>query len=87
MLKYDDYLTFGKENSLSFFLQDKHYFLPQLILNAGFRYDFKDYDQDDFNSYSPRLALMYVPNDQFSLKLSYSEAFADLSFYYRYYSA
>ena len=85
MLKYDDYLTFGKENSLSFFLQDKHYFLPQLILNAGFRYDFKDYDQDDFNSYSPRLALMYVPNDQFSLKLSYSEAFADLSFHYRYY--
>ena len=84
---YDDYIAYGKEKSLSFFLQDKHYFLPQLILNAGFRYDFKYYDQDHFNSYSPRLALMYVPNDQFSLKLSYSEAFADLSFYYRYYSA
>lgn len=86
-LLYDDYIAYGKEKSLSFFLQDKHYFLPQLILNAGFRYDFKYYNQDHFNSFSPRLALMYVPNDQFSLKLSYSEAFADLSFYYRYYSA
>lgn len=30
--------------------------------------------------------MMYVPNERFSLKLSYSEAFADLSFYYRYLS-
>lgn len=27
---------------------------------------------------------MYVPNDRFSLKLSYAEAFADLALFYRY---
>lgn len=75
----------GKENSLSFFIQDKHYILPQLILNAGARYDFKYRQKEDVvRTFSPRLALMYVPNDRFSLKLSYSEAFADFSFYYRY---
>ena len=76
----------GKESSLSFFIQDKHYLLPQLILNAGFRYDLKYRERDNINSFSPRLALLYVPNDRFSLKLSYSEAFADLSFYYRFIS-
>lgn len=86
-LSYDSYISGGKEKNLSFFLQDKHYFLPQLILNAGFRYDLKYHqDLEEPNSFSPRLALMYVPNDQFSLRLSYSEAFANLSFYDRYYS-
>lgn len=81
----DDLIKSGKEENLSFFIQDKHYFLPQLILNAGFRYDIKYRQQEDpVNTFSPRLALLYVPNDRFSLKLSYSEAFADLSFYYRY---
>lgn len=75
----------GNENNLSFFIQDKHYILPQLILNAGARYDFKyRQDEDVVRTFSPRLALMYVPNDRFSLKLSYSEAFADFSFNYRY---
>ena len=77
----------GNENSLSFFLQDKHYLTPQLILNAGCRLDFKYRQQEDVvRTFSPRLALMYVPSDRFSLKLSYSEAFADLSFYMRYLS-
>lgn len=83
---FDYYISGGKEKNLSFFLQDKHYFLPQLILNAGFRYDLKYHqDLEEPNSFSPRLALMYVPNDQFSLRLSYSEAFANLSFFDRYY--
>lgn len=77
----------GNENSLSFSLQDKHYLTPQLILNAGCRLDFKYRQQEDVvRTFSPRLALMYVPSDRFSLKLSYSEAFADLSFYMRYLS-
>ena len=84
-LSNDDLIETGKEGNLSFFIQDKHYFLPQLILNAGFRYDIKNRQkEDDIKCFSPRLALLYVPNDRFSLKLSYSEAFADLSFYYRY---
>lgn len=84
-LEYDDIISAGEEGSLSFFLQDKHYLLPQLILNAGLRYDLK-YRQKEgaVKSLSPRLALMYVPHDRFGLKLSYSEAFADLSFYFRY---
>lgn len=78
-------IDLGKEGNLSFFIQDKHYFLPQLILNAGFRYDMKNRQkEDDIKKLSPRLALLYVPNDRLSLKLSYSEAFADLSFFYRY---
>lgn len=76
----------GEESYLSFFVQDKHYFMPQLILNAGFRIDFKNRkDEDVLNTFSPRLALMYVPNELFSLKLSYSEAFSDLSYKNRYF--
>lgn len=74
----------GKEKSLSFFLQDKHYILPELILNAGLRYDIKYHIDDHISSFSPRLALMYVPSNRFSLKLSYSQSYADLSFYYRF---
>ncbi len=72
------------ESILSFFVQDKHYIMPQLILNAGCRYDIKDRNnQGIYRTFSPRLALMYVPSDRFSLKLSYSESFADPSFYLR----
>lgn len=84
---FSDIVENGKERSLSLFFQDKTYILPQLILNAGFRYDFKyRHEEDVVRTFSPRLAMMYVPNERFSLKLSYSEAFADLSFYYRYLS-
>ena len=81
---YEETINMGKENNLSFFLQDKHYLLPELILNAGLRYDLKYRRGNNVTALSPRLALMYVPNDRFSLKLSYSKAFADLAFYYRY---
>lgn len=76
----------GKEKILSFFVQDKHYFMPQIILNAGLRYDIKyRIDEDALFTLSPRLSLMYVPSNLFSLKLSYSEAFADLAFHHRYF--
>ena len=81
-----DYITdIGDDGILSFFVQDKHYFLPRLILNAGIRYDLKYRKEEDVvKTFSPRMAIMYVPNERFSLKLSYSQAFADLSFYNRY---
>ena len=80
-----DIIDEGKENHLSFFIQDKHYFMPQFILNAGIRYDFKFPKKEDVvRSFSPRLALLYVPSERFSLKLSYSEAYANLSYYNRY---
>lgn len=82
---YEEITKDGKEKILSFFIQDKHYCLPQLILNAGFRYDLKfRQSSSSVGSFSPRLALMFVPNERFSLKLSYSEAYADLSFSNRY---
>ena len=75
----------GKESILSFFLQAKNYFQSRFILNAGFRYDLKYRQEEDVvRSFSPRLALLYVPHERFSLKLSYSEAFADLSFFNRF---
>lgn len=84
-IDYKDMVEKGKESCLSFFIQDKHYFLPQLIMNAGLRFDSKyRHGEDALIHFSPRLALMYVPSELFSLKLSYSEAFSDLAFYYRY---
>ena len=81
---YHDLITKGKEENLSLFLQDKHYFTPQLILNTGMRYDLIYHKDGHLTAFSPRLALMYVPSDLFSLKLSYAQAFADLAYYYRY---
>ena len=81
---HEDLITKGKEEDLSLFLQDKHYFTPQIILNTGMRYDLLYQKDDLLTSFSPRLALMYVPSDRFSLKLSYAEAFAELAYYYRF---
>ena len=82
---FDETLTEGgREDNLSLFVQDKHYFTPQFILNAGLRFDQRFRKVDQLTTFSPRLALMYVPSDRFSLKLSYAEAFADMAFYYRY---
>ena len=78
---YDESL---KEDNLSLFVQDKHYFTPQLIMNVGMRYDMIFQQGDRLTAFSPRLALMYVPSDLLSLKLSYAQAFAELACYYRY---
>ena len=81
---YESLFSLGKEQNLSFFLQDKHYILPQLIMNLGLRYDIKYRKDINYTSLSPRLALMYVPNNLFSLKLSYAQSYADINFFYRY---
>jgi iron complex outermembrane receptor protein len=74
----------GNENSLSFFIQDKHYFTNRLILNAGFRYDIKYRGQNKrINAFSPRFALVYIPSKSLSLKMSYSRSFVDAPYFYR----
>lgn len=74
----------GKENSLSFYIQDKHHFLPYLILNIGARYDIKYHiDNSKATAFSPRLALIYAPNKSFSTKLTFSKSFVDMPFSYR----
>lgn len=72
------------ENSLSFYAQGKHNFTSKLILNAGIRYDIKHrFEQDNVKAVSPRLALIYSPKTDFSMKLTYAKSFVDMSYYYR----
>ena len=74
----------GRENIISFFLQDKHYFTKKIILNAGLRFDSK-YRANSvrINALSPRVAFIYMPKNDFSMKLSYSRSFVDAPYFYR----
>ncbi|MBP5426016.1 MAG: TonB-dependent receptor [Prevotella sp.] len=74
----------GYERSVSFFAQDKHYITPTFILNAGLRYDSKyRKNKKHVDAFSPRFALIYMPWQTFSTKLSYSRAFVDAPYFYR----
>lgn len=76
-------IKFGSELSLSMFLQGKHYFTPKLIVNGGFRYDYKHrFNGKKLYAFSPRLACIYRMN-QWSLKLCYARSFVDAPFFYR----
>lgn len=73
----------GHELSLSAFLQGKHYFTPNLIVNGGIRYDYKyRFNRKTLHAVSPRLACIYK-NDNWSFKLSYARSFVDAPFFYR----
>ena len=77
-------LKVGSEKSLSAFIQGKHYFTSQFILNAGLRFDNKNRaNGKNVTAFSPRVALIYLPNEAFSTKLSFSRAFVDAPYYYR----
>lgn len=79
-----NYIRIGSERSFSAFIQDKHYFTPQFILNAGLRFDNKNRaNGKNATAFSPRVALIYFPNEKFSTKLSYSRAFVDAPYYTR----
>ena len=79
-----DMIRVGSENSISAFIQGKHYFTSQLILNAGLRFDDKyRATGKHVSAFSPRVALIYYPNESFSTKLSYSRAFVDAPYYTR----
>ena len=74
----------GHETSFSAFVQCKHYFLDNLILNAGLRFDNKHRRNDvNVTAFSPRVALIYMPSKALSTKLSYSRAFVDAPYFYR----
>ncbi len=77
-------LRVGSERSFSAFIQGKHYFTSQFILNAGLRFDNKNRTNGkNVTAFSPRVALIYFPNEKFSTKLSFSRAFVDAPYYYR----
>ena len=74
----------GSERSFSAFIQGKHYFTKELILNAGLRFDNKNRaNGKNVTAFSPRVALIYFPNEDFSTKLSFSRAFVDAPYYTR----
>ena len=74
----------GSERSYSAFVQGKHYFTSQFILNAGLRFDNKNRaNGKNVSALSPRVALIYFPNEKFSTKLSYSRAFVDAPYHTR----
>lgn len=77
-------LKIGSETSISAFVQDKHYLTGQIILNAGLRYDLKHRASGkNVTALSPRVALIYIPGEAFSAKLSYSQSFVDAPYYTR----
>ena len=81
--EHNGQIKLGNELSLSMFLQGKHYFTPQLIINGGFRYDYKHrFNGKTLHAFSPRLAFIYKINP-WSVKLSYARAFVDAPFFYR----
>ena len=74
----------GHETSFSAFVQCKHYFLDNLILNAGLRFDNKHRKNDvNVTALSPRIALIYMPSKALSTKISFSRAFVDAPYFYR----
>ena len=77
-------LRIGSERSYSVFIQGKHYFTSQFILNAGLRFDNKHRTNGkNVSALSPRVALIYLPSETFSTKLSFSRAFVDAPYFYR----
>jgi iron complex outermembrane receptor protein len=78
-------LDTGKEIIYSAFCQIKHKFSDELILNLGLRYDDKDrHKSKNVTDISPRLAMIYLPNEKLNLKVSYSQSFVDAPYWYRY---
>ena len=74
----------GTEHTMSAFVQVKHNFNPQLILNGGVRYDHKlRHDDRHLNTLSPRVSLVWLPNSVISLKGTYAHSFVDAPFFYR----
>lgn len=73
----------GVENSADAYFQLKHQW-KSFILNGGLRYDYKRRkNHKSINELSPRIALVFV-QPQYNVKFSYSKAFVDAPYYYRY---
>lgn len=64
--------THGSPQFYSFYGQDEYTLLPNLTINAGFRYDHFSTFGDTFN---PRAAVIYSPWEKTILKLLYGTAF------------
>ncbi len=66
------------------FVQDEFSIFPKFTVNAGVRFDYYGFEKSETNL-SPRIGLIYKPDDQTSLKLLYGEAFRAPNAYELYY--
>ncbi len=72
------------EHTISSFLQLKHSFTSSLIFSGGLRNDHKiRQDNRRLNTWSPRLSLVWLANDVFSMKAGYAYAFVDAPLFFR----
>lgn len=80
----ENVLQTGKETGVSAFLQMKHYFCEELILNAGVRMDHKiRNDNRKMTAFSPRISLIWLPSGSWSIKAGFSRSFVDAPYFYR----
>jgi iron complex outermembrane receptor protein len=69
---------------MSAFIQLKHDFKNNFILNTGARYDFRDrYTNKKIKQFSPRVAIIWTPTKHMNYKLSYARSFVDAPYFYR----
>lgn len=72
------------EQSQSMFMQLKHRFWQNVIVNSGFRLDRrKRYTGRTLRQLSPRVALIWSPSKNMNYKLSYARSFEDAPYFYR----
>lgn len=74
----------GKEDQAASFIQIKQHLPFSLIFNGGVRFDYKKrYDDKEYISFSPRMALIWKANSVFNVKASYAHSFVDAGYLYR----
>lgn len=85
LVTFDDSknLYTGYETNADAYTQIKHQWKDLLILNVGFRYDYKRRRNDQvIHEFSPRMALILL-QPKWNLKLSYAKSFVDAPYFYR----
>ncbi len=75
----------GKEDAQSLYSVFKYYLDTNWITNIGFRYDVKNrLTLSDQKNLSPRIGLVYLNDNGFNFKASFSESFVDSPYWNRY---
>ena len=68
----------ASESAIAFFVQTKHYFSKTFLINMGLRFDERfRFRSDNVREFSPRLAAVWLPSNEFSMKLSWARSFVD----------